>query len=173
MSTPPAQNNKSNSNKTTSSKTLSRENLNKSSLDSIRSRTLSVIPSLCSDLTLPCNTSVYSAIIVHKKSIKGKKKFFVAHAGSKVTVEEFVSTIRNNFETESSLKYVQQESKDITPNTSVLSNQFEQFESSLSNFESICNSKLSDCDTRVQNLSNRFSVISLIIKSRNKISNSS
>ncbi|KAL0218245.1 hypothetical protein RCL1_009093 [Eukaryota sp. TZLM3-RCL] len=158
MSTPPAQNNKSNSNKTTSSKKLSRENLNKSSLDSIRSRTLSVIPSLCNDLTFPCNTSVYSAIIVHKKSIKDKKKFFIAHAGSKVTVEEFVSTIRNNFETESSLKDVQQESKDITPNISVLSNQFDQFESSLSNFESFkfCNSKLSDCDTRVQNLFNRF-----------------
>ncbi|KAL0220189.1 hypothetical protein RCL1_000044 [Eukaryota sp. TZLM3-RCL] len=173
MSTPPAQNNKSNSNKTTSKK-LSRDNLNKSSLDSIRSRTLSRLPALCNDLTLRCNTSVYSAIIVHQTSIKDKRKFFIAHSGStteEVTVKEFVSTIRNNFETESAIEDIQPKSNVVVnDNISEISNKFNEFDSLLSNFESTCTSKLSDCDLKVQNLSNRFSVISSIVKDLKKIS---
>ncbi|KAL0221903.1 hypothetical protein RCL1_001757 [Eukaryota sp. TZLM3-RCL] len=174
MSTPPAQNNIPNSNKTTSSKKLSRENLNKSSLDSIRSRTLSRLPALCNDLTLRCNTSVYSAIIVHQTSIKDKRKFFIAHSGStteEVTVKEFVSTIRNNFETESAIEDNQPKSDfAVDHNVSELANKFNEFDSLLSNFESTCTSKLSECDMRVQNLSNRFSVISSIVKDSKKIS---
>ncbi|KAL0212876.1 hypothetical protein RCL1_006502 [Eukaryota sp. TZLM3-RCL] len=174
MSTPPAQNNKSNSNKTTSSKKLSRDNLNKSSLDSIRSRTLSRLPALCNDLTLRCNTSVYSAIIVHQTSIKDKRKFFIAHSGStteEVTMKEFVSTIRNNFETESAIEDNQPKSiVVVNDNVSELANKFNEFDSLLSNFESTCNSKLSDCDLKVQNLSNRFSLISSIVKDLKKIS---
>ncbi|KAL0211741.1 hypothetical protein RCL1_005367 [Eukaryota sp. TZLM3-RCL] len=173
MSTPPAQNNKSNSNKTNSSKKLSRENLNKSSLDSIRSRTLSRLPALCNDLTLRCNTSVYSAIIVHQTSIKDKRKFFIAHSGStteEVTVKEFVSTIRNNFETESAIEEIQKSNIVVNHNISEISNKFNEFDSLLSNFETTCTSKLSDCATRVQNLSNRFTEISSIVKDLKKTS---
>ncbi|KAL0225485.1 hypothetical protein RCL1_003397 [Eukaryota sp. TZLM3-RCL] len=173
MSTPPAQNNIPNSNKTTSSKKLSRENLNKSSLDSIRSRTLSRLPALCNDLTLRCNTSVYSAIIVHQTSIKDKRKFFIAHSGStteEVTVKEFVSTIRNNFETESVIEEIQKSNIVVNHDISEISNKFNEFDSLLSNFETTCTSKLSDCATRVQNLSNRFTEISSIVKDLKKTS---
>ncbi|KAL0220473.1 hypothetical protein RCL1_000327 [Eukaryota sp. TZLM3-RCL] len=86
-------------------------------------------------------------------------------------MKEFVSTIRNNFETESTIEDIQPKSNvAVNNNISELANKFDEFESTLSNFEYTCNSRLSDCATRVQNLSNRFSVISSIIKSLNKIS---